>query len=356
MAHGRAMIPHNRPLITAEDRAAVDAVLSSGWVAQGPQVQALEGGIARLNGGGGSCAVSSGTAALFLALKALNVEVGAKVAVPTYACSALLNAIYMAEAKPYIVDVQPDSFCLDPVALAQEAVDAACVIAVHTYGAAADIAAMRQSGRKLIEDCCHSLGGASKQGQLGAEGDVAVYSFYATKIITGGQGGLVWSTHSEVIERVRDYRQFDCRKDYIPRFNLQMTDIQAAMANSQMTRIDDIRMRRQLIAKRYLDALPVGFSTQTGLMEINRMVYRFVLVAPDIKYRDALLRHMRKANINCVIPIERYELLHNYMKLDPSNFPVAENLADTTLSIPFYPGLSDSDIEYICNTLRKFNL
>jgi len=350
------MIPHNRPLITAEDRAAVDAVLGTGWVAQGPQVKALEAGFVRHNNGGGACAVSSGTAALFLTLKALGVEAGDKVAVPTYACSALLNAIFMAEAKPTIIDVLPDSFCLDPVALGREATDSACVIAVHTYGAPANIAAMRQSERKLIEDCCHSLGGRSAQAQLGKEGDAAVFSFYATKIITGGQGGLVWSANKNVIESVSDYRQFDCRKDYIPRFNLQMTDIQAAMANSQLTRINHIRKRRQFIAKRYLDALPVSFSTQTGIMDTNRMVYRFVLVAPDLKYRDALLKHLRKANINCVIPIERYELLHNYMKLDPSNFPVAENLVDTTLSIPLYPDLSDADVEYVCKSLRNFNI
>jgi dTDP-4-amino-4,6-dideoxygalactose transaminase len=112
------LIPHNRPLITAADRAAVDAVLTSGWIAEGPAVQALEARMVRLYGGGGACAVSSGTAALFLALKALGAASDTIVAVPTYTCSALLNAVFMAGTTPRVVDVLPDSFCLDPDAVA----------------------------------------------------------------------------------------------------------------------------------------------------------------------------------------------------------------------------------------------
>lgn len=348
------MIPHNRPLITAEDRAVVDAVLNSGWVAQGPQVETLEAEFVRHYGGGGACAVSSGTAALFLALKALGVEVGAKVAVPTYACSALLNAIYMAGATPSVVDVLPDSFCLDPVALARQAADTACVIAVHTYGAPADIATLRQPGHKLIEDCCQSLGGASGQGLLGAAGDAAVFSFYATKIVTGGQGGLVWSKDGAVTEAVRDYRQFDCRDSYVPRFNLQMTDIQAALVNSQLDRLEVIRSRRQAIARIYLAALPKGLLVQYGLKDARRMAYRFVVLAPDLATREALRRHMEQAGVGCAVPIERYELLHRYLQLDPAEFPVAENLVDTTLSLPIHSALDDAQLAQAVDAISRF--
>ncbi len=348
------MISHNRPLITDEDRAAVDAVLGSGWLAQGPQVEALEAGFVRRYGGGGACAVSSGSVALFLALKALGIEAGAKVAVPTYACSALLNAIYMAGAAPSVVDVMPDSFCLDPAALARQATDATCVIAVHTYGAPADIADLRQAGRKLIEDCCQSLGGAAEQGLLGKTGDAAVFSFYATKIITGGQGGLVWSRDVAVSDAVRDYRQFDCRESYVPRFNLQMTDIQAALINSQMSRLDAIRARRLTIAQSYLAALPAGLSVQSGIADAGRMAYRFVVRAPDLATRDALRQHMQKAGVSCAVPIERYELLHRYLELDAADFPVAERLADTTLSLPIHPSLTNAQIAHVTSTFREF--
>jgi len=356
MVHGGAMIPHNRPLITNEDRAAVDSVLRSGWVAQGSQVQTLERSFVSHYRGGEACAVSSGTAALFLTLKGLGIKAGDKVALPTYACSALLNAVYMAGAMPIIVDVLPDSFCLDPVALERQAIDAACVIAVHTYGESADIAGMLHSSRKLIEDCCQSLGGEGPQGLLGNAGDAAVFSFYATKIITGGQGGLVWANDPALADAVRDYRQFDCRKNYVPRFNLQMTDIQAALINSQMGRLEEIRARRQGIAKRYLAALPQGLAVQSGLTDVGRMVYRFVVVPPDRASCDALHRHMEKAGVSCAVPIQRYELLHRYLKLDPTDFPLAERLVDTTLSLPIHPSLSETQVEQVAEVLERFRL
>jgi perosamine synthetase len=347
------MIPHNRLLITTEDRAAVDAALASGWVAQGPRVVELETDFVRRYGGS-ACALSSGTAALFLALEALGMRAEAKVALPTYGCSALLNAINMAGATPALVDVLPDSFCLDPNALADQAAGADYVIAVHTFGAPADIVTLRAPGRRLVEDCCHSIGGVGDLGPLGTTSDAAVFSFYATKIITGCQGGLVWSRDVGVIDAVRDYRQFDYRDSYKPRFNLQMTDIQAALINSQMCRLETIRTRRQAIARAYIDALPAGLSNQSGLTAAGRMPYRFVVLTPDLATREALRQHMDKAGVSCTVPIERHELLHRYLNLDPADFPVAERLADTTLSLPIYPSLSEMQLAQIVAALARF--
>lgn len=349
------MIPHNQPLITNEDRAAVDAVLRSGWVAQGSQVEALERIFVSRHRGGEACAVSSGTSALFLALKGLGIGIDDEVALPSYACSALLNAVYMAGATPSIVDVKSDSFCLDPVALERQAAKSSCIIAVHTYGEPADIASMIKPSRKLIEDCCQSLGGEGPQGLLGSAGDAAIFSFYATKIITGGQGGLIWASNQTVASSGRDYRQFDCQENYVPRFNLQMTDIQAALINSQMGRLEEIRVRRQEIAKRYIAVLPQGITVQAGLGDIGRMAYRFVVIAPDLATRDALHRHMEKAGVGCIVPIERYELLHRYLNLDSSDFPVAERLADTTLSLPIHSSLTDTQVRRIAWVLSRFN-
>ncbi len=356
MAPGKVMIPHNQLLITDEDRKAMDEVLRSGWLAQGPQVEALEQNFEVFYSGGKACAVSSGTAALFLALKGLGVKSGDKVALPTYACSALLNAVYMLEAKPKIVDVSPKSFCIDPAAVEQYAADATYIIAVHVYGEAADINGLLNPRRKVIEDCCHALGGADLQGPVGAAGDASIFSFYATKIITGGQGGLVWAKKQSVIESVFDYRQFDCRETYVPRFNFQMTDIQAALISSQMSRLEQIRACRQSIAKRYLSALSKEFSVQSGLNEPGRMAYRFVVVAPDLESRDAFHNHLEKAGIGCAVPIERYELLHRYLGLNSKHFPTAEKLVDTTLSLPIHPGMSESQIEQVVERIGLFKI
>jgi len=346
------LIPHNRPLITAADRAAVDAVLASGWIAEGPAVQALEASVVRQYGDGGACAVSSGTAALFLALKAVGVVPGTTVAVPTYSCSALLNAVFMAGAVPRVVDVLPDTFCIDPDALTANARDARFVIAVHTFGAVADVPALLADGRIVIEDCCQSLGGMLGGHPMGAAGEAAVYSFYATKIITGGQGGLVWSRTAS--ERVRDYREFDGRESYEPRFNLQLTDLQAALANSQLQRIDVIRARRAAIAAAYLAALPNGLTTQRDPCAPGRMAHRFVVVTPQRQMRDRLRAHMSNAGVSCVIPVEHFELLHRYLCLDPEDYPVAEQLSDTTLSLPIHLCLSDADVATISDALAQF--
>jgi perosamine synthetase len=347
------LIPHNRPLITAEDSAAVGAVLASGWIAQGPAVQALEASIVRQYRSGGACAVSSGTAALFLALKALGAVPGSIVTVPTYACSALLNAVFMAGAIPRVVDVLPDTFCLDPDAVESQAPDAQFVIAVHTFGAVADVAAFRAHGRSVIEDCCQSLGGMLGDQPLGAVGDAAVFSFYATKIITAGQGGLVWSR--TVSEKVRDYREFDGRENYDPRFNFQLTDLQAALANSQLQRLEPIRARRAAIAGAYLAVLPKGLGTQRDPCAPGRMAQRFVVVAPDRDTRDRLHAHMTAAGVGCIVPVARFELLHRYLHLEPAAYPVAEHLSDTTLSLPLHLGLSDADVAVISTALHKFS-
>jgi perosamine synthetase len=348
------MIAHNRPHILAGDRAAVDAVLGSGWIAQGPAVERLEEVFVQHLGGGEAVALSSGTAALFVALDALGARAGSIVALPSYSCSALLNAVFMTGATPQIVDVRGDNFCLDAQATRRQAADARLIVAVHTFGAPADVDGLLAADRVVIEDCCQSLGGTAGGVALGTRGAAAVFSFYATKVVTAGQGGLVWSGSAEVTERVRNYRQADGREHYEPRFNLQMTDIQAALAVSQMSRLEAIRERRAAIAGAYLAALPHGLAAQRGITDPGRIVQRFVVVAPDAAVRDALRARMTAAGVGCIVPVERFELLHRYLELDPAEYPVAERLADTTLSLPMHLGLSDADVATVCAVLQGF--
>jgi perosamine synthetase len=352
--HWSEMIPHNRPHILDCDRAAVDAVLSSGWIAQGPAVRALEDRFVEHFAGGAACAFSSGTAALFVALKAVGAGPGAAVAVPSYSCSALLNAVHMIGAVPQAVDVRPDDFCLDVRLVPRQAPTARYVVAVHIFGAPADFDELQSADRVVVEDCAQCLGGRALDTPLGSRGAAAVFSFYATKVITGGQGGLVWCGDADVADRVRGYRQFDGCERYEPRFNLQMTDIQAALAASQMQRLEAIRARRSEIGRAYLAALPHGLAVQAGLTDPGRMLQRFVVVTPDAATREALRTHMAEAEVDCRVPVERFELLHRYLRCDSADFPVAERLADTTLSLPMHLGLSDADVAAVCEALRRF--
>jgi dTDP-4-amino-4,6-dideoxygalactose transaminase len=343
------LIPHNRPLISPADEQAVQGVLKSGQIAQGQEVEGLESDFVAMLAGGSACAVSSGSAGLYLALYALGVGRGSKVAVPTYACSALLNAVHLAGATPYVVDVKPDCFTIDPARMGDQAPDAEVAIAVHCFGASADVGSLDASGIKVIEDCCHSLGGPQAQ-----TGEAAVFSFYATKIITGGYGGLVWDSSGRVAEKVLDFRQHDCRANYIPRFNFQMSDIQAAMIRSQLSRLKEIINRRRTIYELYKKALPDTLSVQIGLSDISITPYRFVVRTEDCEARNRLQRHIRNHGISTIVPIEKYELLHRYMELDIQSYPNAEKIVNTTLSLPLFPGLTDCEVKRVIDAIASF--
>lgn len=350
------LIKHNQPLITSDDIKAVENVLRTNWIAQGPQVSKLEATFSEIFHGGFSCGVSNGTSALYLALQSLGANSNSYIALPTYVCSALLNAVYLIGAKPILVDVLDDTFCIDPVHVERYASHADFVIAVHTFGAIADTRTLKSHVRYVIEDCCQSLGAPILTSTLGQNSNAAVFSFYATKLIAGGQGGLIWSKSNQLISKIIDYRQFDCRDYYIPRFNFQLNDINAALINSQMSRIDSNCLRRKIIAEHYTQNLHSSLSIQSGPCHEGGVPYRYVVRLPNSDIRDKLLLHMKLRNVECTIPIQRYELLHRYLNLEPKLYPVAENIVDTTLSLPIHPGLTDSQVEIVSDLLSTFSI
>lgn len=350
MDSARTMIRHNAPQVAESDIAAVEAVLRSGWLAHGPRVAELEAAFAALNVGGASCACSSGTAALFLAFRALGIGAGARVALPTYACTALLNAVHMAGAEPVVCDVRADDFTLAPESVPQ-GLDAA--VPVHVFGAPADARGLRGKVRLVVEDCCQSVGGLRDGRALGVDGHAAVYSFYATKVITCGHGGLVWFPDAAAAERALDYRNFDCRREYMPRFNLHLSDINAALALAQFARLEAIRERRLAIARRYAAALPRGLAVQGGEFDAGRMAYRFVLLFSGLEARDAASERLAAEGVQAAVPVEDWELLHRYLGLDPERFPNAERIAATSLSLPLYPALTDAQVDRICAALNR---
>lgn len=348
-------ISHNRPLVLAEDRAAVDAALSSGWLAAGPEVAGLEAEFIDYFGRGRACAVSSGTAALYIALRALGVSATDNVAIPTYACSALLNAIQMSGAKPIPVDVRRDNYTLEPNALEQKHAETpfSAIIAVHTYGAAANMTTICSLGPPVIEDCCQSLGSAPAGQPLGLAGAAAVFSFYATKVITSGHGGLLFDKEGVIAAKAHDYRAFDGRENYAPRFNFHLSDIQAALVRQQFQRLATIRQRRNWIAEKYHTALSEGYGMQAGMLDRNMMVYRFIVEAPSAETRDRLRHKLLEQGIETIVPLERFELLHRYLNLDPLDFPNAEMIVDRTLSLPIHLSLSDEDVARVGAALEN---
>ena len=350
------MIHHNTPCIEREDEEAVAAVLSSRWLAPGPEVAALETAFTRLLNGGSACAVSSGTAALYLALISLGIGRGERVAVPTYACSALLDAVHLAGASPLVIDTG-DDLNLDPDSLDRRSrrARARATIVVHTYGAPARVEDIMSVGGQVVEDCCHALGGEDRGRPLGSVGHAAVFSFYATKVVAGGHGGLVWSRDPAVVASIRRYIEppGPSRRPWAPGFNLRTSDLHAALARSQLSRLPRFIARRREIARRYLEAVPPGLEASAEVISCGRLVYRFLVRARDEPTRERLRQYFLATGIEVSPLLCRHELLHRLLGLRVDDFPMAERLVGRILSLPLYPALSEAEVEAVCSALSR---
>ncbi|OLP15646.1 hypothetical protein BST81_25170 [Leptolyngbya sp. 'hensonii'] len=333
------MIPHNRPTLGPEEEAAVIRVIRSGWLAQGQEVQAFEAELCRFLGlpEHHAVALTSGTAALFLALWALQGR-GKKVAFPVYTCSSIRHAIAMAGGEEVQVDITPGTPNLALEQLAQT--EATVAIVPHMYGLPLDLTHLQ--GVTVIEDCAQALGAVIHQVPAGLQGHIGIFSFYATKLITsGGQGGMVVSRDRSLIDAIRDYREFDCRQDDRQRFNFQMTDLQAAIGRVQLRRLPQFLTRRAELFHRYQQAgLPLLDSP------LNPVRFRAIV---QTTRPSALIDALAAASVKAIIPIETWELLG-----DPAHFPVARALTQETVSLPLYPSLQDAEMDLILNSLLTF--
>ena len=338
------MIQHNKPTIGKEESIAVNIVLKSGMLAQGEEVKCLENEFCQYIGlsDGHAVAVSSGTSALYLALWALN-AVNKFVAFPSYVCSAVRNAVAMAGAKEHLVDIASDSPNIDLEIVNRIKPD--IVVIPHMYGIPVNINSLKEI--PIIEDCCQSLGAVVEGKNTGIKGDLGIFSFYATKLMTtGGQGGMVVSKGKHLIEAIRDYREFDYRRDNKKRFNFQMTDLQAAIGREQLRKLPGFLKRREEIFKMYkdggLDLLDVQKKDRNKLIPVR---YRTVLKS---NRPQETIKRLLKNNIKTIIPIQDWELLG-----DSSCFPNALKLTKETVSIPCYPSLTDKEVNKIIKNIHS---
>ena len=242
------MIPHNLPTIGKEEEDAALRVLRSKQLSQDAEVELFENefcdylGLSR----GSAVALSNGTSSLFMALKILNAK-GKKILFPGYVCSALRHAVAMADGIENTVDVEPNSPNLNMSIIKQNLPDISII--PHMYGIPIQIDV---DDTLVIEDCCQALGAKVKNQMVGLFGDVAIFSFYATKLMTsGGQGGMFVSKNQEYVDAVRDYREFDLRNDSEKRFNFKMTDLQAAIGRVQLKKLPYFLKRREEIFQYY---------------------------------------------------------------------------------------------------------
>ena len=334
-------IPHNKPSLSSDELDACDRVLKSGWLAPHKEVRDFENSICAWLGlpEGSAVAVSNGTSALFLALRTLGAK-AKSVAIPVYCCSAVANAAAMAGAQIEFVDNAKSSVNIDTAAPLSN-----IIVVPHMYGLPCDLGGVKK-GLKVVEDCAQALGAKNERTYVGLGGEMGIFSFYATKLITsGGHGGMVVSANPDHIADIRDYIEFDCRYDQNRRFNLQMTEIQAAIGNVQLTKLPEFLMHREEIFKIYRQAgIPLIETDENNKTPNQPVRYRAIF---RHEKPEVLIRELKKHDITVINPLE-FKALLDFDK----DYPNAAALSRTTVSLPIYPTLDLEDARRIANIVR----
>jgi perosamine synthetase len=340
-------IPHSRPALGEAEAKAVAEVVRGGWIAQGRQVAAFEHAMAKVTGQAQGVAVSSGTAALYLALMALGTRAGDEVLIPSYVCTALWHAVRLTGAKPVLVDIEPATCQPSPQSVARALTrHTKAVIVPHMFGLPSDMETFKSHGIPLIEDCAQTLGVTAGGASVGSRGALTICSFYATKLLTAGEGGMVLGREESLIGRVRALRQYDEQDVLDPAFNYKMTDMQAALGLSQVARLESFLARRRAIAVRYHEAVrQTGLTPPSAPPGLEHGFYRYVIhlsgpVGPALDRARAL-------GIGCRRPV--YLPIHRYVGL--AGFPETDAVWERALSIPLYPALTDHEIDRVVSAL-----
>lgn len=352
-AIGRSVIPHARPWLGRDEEEAALRVMRSGRFAPGAEAARLEAIMARLAGASDAVAVSSGTMALILALRALGLGARDEVAIPSYCCAAVLHAVRAAGSRPRLCDIDPGTLALDPEDLALRSSPALrAVILVHPFGVPIPIEPFRARGLLVVEDCCQAPGATDRGQPVGARGDAAVFSFAPTKMITGaGPGGALAASQARVVRSARDLAGHDEKDDDRPRLNGLMGDLHAAIAAVQLGRLREFRERRAALAARYdaaFASLPFGRPRIPSGVEAVTSRYLIRLGGAQ-----SLRERLEARGVIARRPVHRP--LHRLLGLNES-FPVTDAAHEELLSLPIGPAFSDAEIDRVIEEVRRCRL
>jgi dTDP-4-amino-4,6-dideoxygalactose transaminase len=294
-------------------------------------------------------AVSSGTAALHLALLGLDIGPGDEVILPSYVCVAPLHAIEQTGATPCLADVDPRTYNVDPDDVRRRRTrKTRAVIVPHMFGLPVDLKPLLDLGVPVIEDCAQAIGARYAGRPVGSRGTIAVVSFYATKLLTTGEGGMVLSRDLRLLSSIRDLRDYDERRRHRVRFNYKLTDFQAALGRSQLRRFPAMLARRSAIAARYHEAwrkLPLRLpaAPPSG----THVFHRFVLSSS--RAASGLARALRAFGVVARPPV--FQPLHRVLGL--KGFPGATECFRHALSVPIYPGLTAAEEARVRAAVRR---
>ncbi|MEZ5119102.1 MAG: DegT/DnrJ/EryC1/StrS family aminotransferase [Candidatus Nanopelagicales bacterium] len=351
------MIPVAKPIIGDDERAAVDAVLASGGLAQGPRVAQFEEGFAEWVDGATCVAVNSGTSALHLGMLAAGIGPGDEVIVPSFTFAATANSVALTGATPVFVDIDPVTFCIDP-----KAVEAAitprsrAVVPVHLYGHPADMTTLmpiaREHGLTIIEDAAQAHGALWDGKPVGSFGTVGAFSFYPTKNMTSGEGGMVTTADPAVARAVRLLRNQGMEARYqneVVGLNNRMTDIHAAIGIVQLGKLRRWTEQRRENAQ-FLSSNLRGVICPTEAPNAVHVFHQYTIRVPDDRDGFAAALQQRGVGSGVYYPIPVHRLPSFGLHID---LPVTEQVASDCLSLPVHPSLSRDDLERIVEAVNE---
>jgi dTDP-4-amino-4,6-dideoxygalactose transaminase len=373
-------LPFHRALIEEDDIEAVVRVLRSGWLTTGAGTKRFEGEFGRYVGAANAVALSSCTAALHLALSAINLKEGEEVIVPTMTFSSTGQVVQYFKARPVLVDCEPDSFQIDPAAIERAITPRTrAIIPVHFAGGAADMDSIlnlaRRKNLRVIEDAAHALPTRYKGKMIGEFGDITCFSFYATKTLTTGEGGMLTTENPEYADRVRMLRLHGISKDAYKRYTAEgswryeitelgykynMTDMQAALGLAQLAKCDGMREKREQIAQGYTDALAATDAYEVPRVpeDVQHAWHLYVLSvnaeALSIS-RDRVIEELKQRGIGTsvhFIPLHLHPLYQQQFGFRTGDFPCAERHFESAISLPLFPGMTEEESGRVVEALQ----
>jgi perosamine synthetase len=360
-------IPLAQPVLGPEEERAVIEVLRSGQLSLGPRVPAFEQAFAARLGVPHASAVSSGTAGLHLALRAVGVEQGDEVVTSPFSFVASANAVLFERARPVFADVDPVTLNLDPQAAAAAVTERTkALLPVHIFGYPADLPAFEQLGLPIVEDACEALGAVHAGGTpVGGRGHPAVFGFYANKQLTTGEGGMVALGDAAVKERIDSERNQGRAPDmgWLDHdrlgFNYRLTDIASALGLVQLQRLDGMLADRARVAGWYREAL-AGIEHLTLPCPDRggdvRGWFVFVVQLPHGVERDATVRALAQRGIQSKPYLPAIHLMSFYRERfghREGEFPVCEDVAARSIALPFFPAMGEGQVARVAAELRE---
>jgi perosamine synthetase len=364
-------IPLSSPDINEQDIEAVAAVLRTPHLSLGPKLLEFEDSLANYIGTSNAVAVSSGTSALHLCIRALGISNGDEVIVPSFAFIAVANAVRYERAVPVFVDIESTTLNLDPERIEKAITPRTkAIIVVHTFGVPAELDRLlgisKRHGLSIIEDACEAIGAKYGGRKVGSFGDVGTLAFYPNKQITTGEGGAVVTNNSEIATRVRSLRNQGVtvagswRAHSDVGYNYRISELNCALGISQLSRIDSILDRRDSIAQLYHSALaPVSELRRPALLLPDRKISWFVYVVRlssrfTATHRDWIVDQMKVRGIVLGRYFTPIHLQPAYRTFSQNNsmLPVTEFEAQRTLALPFFNQIGGEQVDEVSESLR----